>query len=700
MLDRLRDALIRRLGTLSDRMVQAPASVPDLVNLEALRAKGNRCIAEENMLEAEYFFREALAVKNDDSKSLVCLGYVLKEQSRLSEARVALKRAIIASPQAPDEHEIHYMLGQISEQQEDLRGAAMHFNESLRIKPDFSRACKYLCQLHEKLGELHSIRGLLEQCVSRSPQCSDYRVWLSDLCENEIDFQGVIEHLTIAVDLGVRTVNVYKTLGAALCRVGKVSEGRQTLELAEAMDPTIAAEKHYHIGYYHLQNGSLQGGLNHMENAISLRPDLLSAHSSILMALSQGGADGVASYRDAAQRFAQVVIDQIKKPLPERQPVIAEEHGIGSRKLRVGFVSGEFYSHPVTFFLQDVLKNLDKTKLHLVAYSNNAFDDAATESIQVLFDEWHSIRKLTDDDAAAFIFSHHIDILFDLGAHTGENRLAVFARRPAPTQVSWLGYWASTGLQEMDFIIGDPISSPVDSTEWFSERVYRLPHTRLCMAVPKTSREIAVGPPPFEKNTFITFGSFQQTLKINDKVLSVWAKVMHAIPQSRLRIQTVAINTPSMRDRLVQDIVKAGIDLSRVSLLPAFDLDSYLDAHNEVDVLLDTFPYPGGTTTAFALWMGVPTITLAGDTMLARQGACMLSCVGLSDLVASTETAYVETAVHLACDAARLRCLRRQLRADTLKSPLFDAMTFANDFQNVLFQMHQEKLLKTHRTTT
>ena len=643
------------------------------------------------MVEAERCFRAALTVNSDDTKSLVCLGYVLKEQNRLSEARVTLRRAIDTSQHAPDEYEMHYLLGQISEQQGDLRDAAKHFRESLRLNADFSLACKDLCHIHMTLGQSNVIRGLLEQCVSLSPKCADYRLWLSDFCVSENDFQGVVDHMTVGIALGIRTAHAYRSLGAALCRIGKVTEGAQTLALAEAIDPALAYETHYHLGYYHLKSGDSQRGLHHMESSIALQPDLLPAHSSILTTLTHAGGEGATSYSDAAKRFAEAAKSQIKHPLPERHPPGSEESGKPGTKLRVGFVSGDLCAHPVGFFLNDVLKNLDRSRLHLAAYSNNPVNDDTTESLKANFDAWHSIRDLTDDDAAKLISSHQVDVLFDLGGHTGENRLAVFVRRPAPTQVTWLGYWASTGLDEMDFIVGDPVSTPPDSTEWFSENVYRLPHTRLCMAVPRTSREISVAQPPGQRNGFITFGSFQQARKITDKVLAVWAQILAAAPNSRLRIQTEAIGIPSMRDRLSQDMIKAEIDLSRVQLLAPYEIDRYLDAHNDIDILLDTFPYPGGTTTAFALWMGVPTITLAGNTMLSRQGASMLDCVGLSDLVAHSEAEYVAAAVRLAGDTARLENLRGHLRADALKSPLFDAKTFASDFQNALFQMHQEK---------
>lgn len=688
MFDRLRIALERRLekllaGTAPERTADSGAA-----DVDALRTKGNELIAAGDFVAAEGWFRQALQARPGDTPSLVCLGFVLKEQGRLSEARVALRRAIDSADHAPDEHEMHYLLGQISEQQGDLNEAKKYLGESLRLKPDFSIACKDLCRVLAKRGEYQDIRRALEQSVALCPRNVDYRLWLSDICARDLDFQCVAEHMQVAVDLGARTVDAHMTLGAALCRIGKVAEAARTLAAAQAMDPAVAFMVHYHLGYYHLRNGELRLGLDHMEQSIALRPDFLTAHSLLLLALSHADAgDSAMSYRQAAERFAAAVRAPITPPAPARRPEGSDPAAPAGAKLRVGFVSGDLYRHPVAYFLGDVLRHLDRTQLHLVAYSNNPLDDEVTASLAPLFDEWHAIRPLTDDAAAELIASHRIDVLLDLAGHTGENRLAVFARRPAPVQVSWLGYFASTGLSEMDYIVGDPASTPVGTGEWFSEQVYRMPQTRLCMSVPQPLGDIAVQPPPCLQNGHITFGSYQQTTKITPRVLAVWARVLQAIPQSRLRIQTAAIGTPSMRDRLVQDLQQAGIDLARVTLLGADTLEQYLASHNEVDVLLDTFPYPGGTTTAFALWMGVPTVTLAGNTMLSRQGASMLQCVGLADWIAQDESGYVDICRRVAADQPALAALRAELRERALRSPLFDAKRFAGDFQTALVRM-------------
>ena len=279
----------------------------------------------------------------------------------------------------------------------------------------------------------------------------------------------------------------------------------------------------------------------------------------------------------------------------------------------------------------------------------------------------------------------------DLAGHTGESRVAIFARRPAQTQVAWLGFWASTGLEEMDYIFADTNCVPHDSIQWFSEKVYRLPNTRLCMAVPQVLRDIPIAKPPCQSNGYITFGCFQQTAKITPCVLSVWAEVMSEVPQSRLRVQAGGINIPSIRDKLLQNMTQVGIDLSRVHLLGSCNLEPYLEAHNEVDILLDTFPYTGGTTTAFALWMGVPTITLAGDSMLSRQGASMLQCVGLSEWIARSQSEYVDVAARMTLNPSYLETMRLELRRKTVESPLFDTQSFANDFQAALFHINAER---------
>jgi predicted O-linked N-acetylglucosamine transferase (SPINDLY family) len=222
---------------------------------------------------------------------------------------------------------------------------------------------------------------------------------------------------------------------------------------------------------------------------------------------------------------------------------------------------------------------------------------------------------------------------------------------------------------------------PEDHTEFFSEKIRYLPDTRLCMTPPITQQLIPVTAPPVQRNNHITFGCYQARTKINDQVLSVWSKVLAALPSAMLRLQVQEMHISVLREEFLARVAQAGIDLTRVSLSAGLPWEAYLSDYKNVDILLDTFPYPGGTTTAEALWMGVPTLTLMGNTMLSRQGASLLSCVGLHDWIADSEVDYVTKALRFAADVPSLALLRAELRDRAIASPLFDTLRFANNLQ-------------------
>lgn len=687
MFDGLRLALIRRLDTLTGHSTQAAPPLIDPAKTESLRAQGNALIAEGKLDEAETCFRDALALQPDDTRLLVCLGYVLKEQNRFAEARIVLRRAANRGNTDPQAFEAHYLLGEISEHQGDLDDAKRHFTGTLDLKPDFTRACKDVLRILRIQGRETEARTFMEARVRSCPDSADYRIMLAKLCTDTFDLQGTAEHLMAAVALGVNETQINIILGAALCRLEREEESRKYFEMAEMADPSIVYESHYHRGYFYTRSGNSRSAVDFLEKSIALQPDFVPSHSLLLLNLSHAASELDMSYRAAAERFAQS-IESAASPLP---PLMAGPVDEESKVLRIGFVAGEFREHPVYHFLVGILEHINKSQFHLVAFSNNQLDDSATDVFKALFAEWHDITQLSHDAVADLVRAQHIDVLVDLSGHTGDARLPVFARKPALVQVAWLGYFASTGLKAMDYIIADPVCVPDDSQEWFSEKVLRLPKTRLCMTVPKTSRTIPVVQPPCIVKGYVTFGSFQQAAKINAQVLRVWAEVLASVPQSRLRIQNKAIDSASIRDRIGSDMATAGIDLSRVELVGATGWEEYLEAHGEVDFILDTFPYTGGTTTAFALWMGVPTLTLKGSSMLSLQGASMLTCVGLTDWIAKDETEYVETAKFFASNPEHLAQLRSQLRNRTVESPLFDVERFAKNLQYALRTMYEEK---------
>lgn len=694
MFDRLRLKLEQRLERLTGAVVAQPVSTPvvDLAAIETLRAKGNEHIAAGGLDEAESCFRSALTHAPDSTELLICLGYALKEQGQLAEARVVLRRAAHSTGQHPAVYEAYYLLGQISEAQKDWDDALRQFTAALEYKPDFVQACTDGLRMLMASKKKSVVPSFLEECIRRCPSEREYRLTLGRFWNDVGNPQGVVDNFAAAIALSAPLAEINLPMGHAMLKLYREEESRPFLERALVDDPKLAPFIDTVRGGYFGQMGDDARAIAMLQKAIAGHHDYGVAHSALMMILSYSKLDNQrTNYIAAAKRFAKAIESggELFPPTHERH-----RENLPAQPLRVGFVAGEFKHHPVLHFLLGMLENLDASRIQTVAFSNNVYDDSGTNILKAVFDDWVEIRDVDDSTAAELVRTHNIDVLLDLCGHTGDGRLAVFAQRPAPVQATWLGYWASTGLSAMDYIIADPACIPDGSPEWFSESVYRLPATRLCMTAPRAEQPIQISPPPCLRNGYVTFGSFQRTAKLNGDVLALWGRVLRAVPQARLRIQTDTAKNDRLRDQLITRMRDAGLDMSRVDLVPQTSADLYFSAYSGVDIILDTFPFTGGTTTAQALWMGVPTVTRMGSTMLSLQGVSMLRCVGLSDWIAQKDEDYIRIACHFASDPQHLAQLRSELRNRALQSPLFDVKRFAQDFTDALWNMYREKQTK------
>jgi predicted O-linked N-acetylglucosamine transferase (SPINDLY family) len=266
--------------------------------------------------------------------------------------------------------------------------------------------------------------------------------------------------------------------------------------------------------------------------------------------------------------------------------------------------------------------------------------------------------------------------------------LPLFAWKPAPIQVSWLGYWASTGVNEIDYVLVDKVGVPENQQRYFTEKLRYLPDTRLCFSAP--TFDFAVTALPALTKGYLTLGCFQNLTKVTNEALALWGRILTQLPTAKLRFQSKQLSDATFAKSFAQRLMEHGIDSQCVILRGATGREEYLAAHSEIDFILDTFPYTGGTTTCEALWMGVPTLTLAGENSLARQGASLLAAAGLSNWIVADQNSYLEKAVQFANNLAELATLRTQLRKQVLASPLFDAERFAKNFAQVLWEMWNE----------
>lgn len=360
------------------------------------------------------------------------------------------------------------------------------------------------------------------------------------------------------------------------------------------------------------------------------------------------------------------------------------------RRLRIGYVSPEFKRNPVSRFFEPVLAGHDKDRVEVYCYAElgSAQRDAVTERLEALADAWRSTAGMTDEAVARQIHEDRIDILVDLAGHTNNNRLRAFALRPAPVQATYLGYCTTTGLGAMDYWITDEVLHPADTVERAVEEIHRLPRCWLCYQPDEDAPPVA---PHTDPASGVVFGSFNQLLKLTPQTIALWSRILRALPDARLVLKSpVCIDVDAVHRRVAAQFGEHGVDGGRIRVLP--QTETYLDEYNTIDIALDPSPRTGGATTADALWMGVPVVSLAGERYIERQGASMLSAVGLSGLVAADEEEYVSIAVGLAGDPERLAGLRSTLRGRMAKSALCDGPGLARTLEDAYRDMWKRYL--------
>ena len=479
------------------------------------------------------------------------------------------------------------------------------------------------------------------------------------------------------------TAIMYYHLGNVFLAQDKYEDAETSFTKAIGLNPSIA-EAHSNLGDTHLALGKYDAAANNFRHAISLNPSLAAAHHNLLYSLCFHSNYSPTKYLDEAKRRGQLLTSQAKPYTTWQSTLLTQD-----KPLRIGFVSGDLRNHPVGYFLESILMHINNQNCQLIAYATHPHEDELTARIKPYFSDWKLIANDNDAIAAQKIHDDGIHILIDLSGYTALNRLPIFAWKPALIQVSWLGYFASTGLPAIDYFLADSVSVPDENHAHFSEQIWYLKDTRLCFTPPPSSLATLIAPLPAQKNGYITFGCFQKLGKITDQMLKVWGVILQRIPQSRLKLKNWQMHCAITRNALLQRLLACGISLEQVEINEGSSRADYFASYNDIDIMLDTFPFPGGTTTCEALWMGVPTLTLAGNTLLERQGMSMLSCIGLHDWIAFDEQEYIDKAVTHAQNTQNLAELRSQLRQQMATSPLTNAAKFAQNLEEALHKMWQ-----------
>lgn len=619
--------------------------------------------------EAAAAYRRALALAPDDAELWDTLGVVSQYAGRLDEAVPCHFRATQLRPAFA---QAHSNLGNALKDLGHVAEAIASYRAALAADPTLVAAWNNLGGACLRLGQLDAAMVAFRQALQIDPDFADAELNLG----NVLKLQGHLAEATYcfnhALALKPDFVQAHNNLGVVLCEQGRHGEAAAHLARALELAPDFA-EAHNNLGNLYKNEGRLQEAVACFRRALDLRPDYASAHSNLLFTLNF--IDGVSraeifsAHRDYHARHAVALASAIAPHANEPIP---------TRRLRIGYVSPDFRAHACAFFVEPLFRHHHRDDVEVIAYAEVAHPDAVTRRLQRLADGWRSTVGLSDEQVAALIRDDAIDVLVDLAGHTANARLLALARKPAPVQVTYLGYPATTGLDVMDFRITDAVTEPPgDAEPFYTETLVRLPHTLWCYQ--PFADMPAVSASPALRNGYLTFGSFNSYTKIGPRVLDLWIAVLRAIPNSRL----VMITVPGGRTQedLQRRFTAQGIDAERVLLRDRLLRQEYLDLFAQVDVALDPFPCNGGTTTCDALWMGLPVVTLIGDTFLSRASYSLLVATGLQECAAPDAAGYVARCAAYAADLPALARLRARMRPQVAASPLLQADAFARDLE-------------------
>lgn len=628
--------------------------------------------------EAEASYRCALQIRPDYAKAHCNLGAALQALDREDEAEASYRRALQAQPQQRD---AHYNLGVLLQLRRRFTESEVHLRRASEIAPADAKTWEHLGITLHALGRHGEAEACLRRALEIDPEFADAHFALGNMLADLGRLEEAALSFRRALQFTTEHAKVLSNLGSVLQTMGRLKEAEANCQCALAMDPNNALA-HSALAGTLVEMGRLDEAEASYHRSLELSPRA-GIHSALLFMKNHlfrySPAENLAEARKYGQQVASAATP-FKAWSCARQP----------KRLRVGLVSGDLRNHPVGYFLESLLAHLDPSSIELIAYATSPQSDPLTERIKPCFSAWKPLTGLTDEAAAHMIHADGLHVLVDLSGHTAKNRLPVFAWKPAPVQTSWLGYFATTGVPGMDYVLGDPHVTPLSEAGHFTERIWQLPASYLCFTEPDVPLDVT--PLPALASSQITFGSFNNLSKMNDAVVAVWSDILNAVPSSRLFLKASQLGDPSVCQETRRRFLEHGIATDRLILEGKSPRSELLAAYQRVDVALDPFPYPGGTTTIESLWMGVPVITKRGDRFLSHVGETIARNGGLSGWIAADDHDYVAKAVAFVSDLDELAALRTDLRQQVLNSPLFDAASFARQFDEAIWGMWNQWL--------
>jgi predicted O-linked N-acetylglucosamine transferase (SPINDLY family) len=563
----------------------------------------------------------------------------------------------------------------------NLSGAIAGYQAVIARLPDCAEAYCNIGIAQSALGQHAQAEASLRRSIELKPAFASAQNNLGNVVMNQGRLSEAAEFFARAIRLKPDYAEAHINLSVVLLGQRRLDEAIASCRRAMALRPDIP-HAYNNLGIALKDTGRVQEAIEALRRAIQISPAYIEAHCNLLLTLNydpKASPESIFAEHVAwGDRHAAPLANQIRPNGNSRQT---------DRRLRIGYVSSDFRRHPVAYFIAPLLENLDRSRFEIFGYASVPGPDVMTERIRRACDGWRSILGVNDADAAEQIRKDALDILVDLGGHTSHNRLLIFARKPAPIQVAYLGYPNTTGMRAIDYRLTDDVADPPGMTDSLnSEKLWRVDGCAWCYephpAMPEIGRR---------DNGPVTFGCFNAFGKLNEPLVDLWAQVLGNVGGSRLLLKSAGAGESSSRENVHRWFESRGIAADRIEMLCQMtDSRQHFEMYNRVDVAFDAYPYHGTTTTCEALWMGVPVISLAGKTHVSRVGTSLLHHAGLEELIAQDSSEYVRIAGNWAGDADRRNEFRRTIRERTRASKVMDAKDYAHSFEQAYRQMWEQ----------
>jgi len=592
-----------------------------------------------NFLKAESLVKRLLTRNSKDYQLCNIYGLILLKLRKTEGAISYFKKSIHIKSNF---FETHFNLLKSLYNLKKYDEAILQSKKCLKINSKSIGTLLLLGNLYNKLNQDKKSEKYFHEILKINSKDSNAYYSLGNLYKKKVDYEKAIDNYKLAIKFNENYFASYNNLGTLYQEIGK-------FDLA----------------------------ILNFKSVIKINPNFSGAYQNYLFCLNFSKYFDLNLYFELVQKFKQS-LSKIDLNKISQFPKIKKT----DKKIRIGFISGDYGNHPVSHYLLNTINHISDKKFELIAYSNSNRMDEITLELKKRFNVWRKINHLTEVEVINLIKKDSVDILFDLSGHTAKNRLSIFVNKAAPVQVTWLGYNASTGLKEIDYIIVDPHVVPLSDQKYFAEKIFQLPDTFQCISI---NDDIRIDHGSYQDKKNVTFGSFNNLSKINDNVIDVWSEILKRVKDSKLFLKTKQLDNLKMVESIRKKFQKNGINTEKIITEGRSETrEEMLKKYNQIDIALDPFPYSGVTTSLEANWMGVPLLTKKGNTFYSRIGVSINKNLGMEDWIANNEKDYISKAISKSSDLEKLFQIKKKLRNKFLKSPLSNTKQYAKHFENCL----------------